>query len=65
MNEKARRLFEQAEEGKMLYLTNTISRDHSKLKIMPFINYYNEIAVKNAKKHGVKPKLLNFSSFVR
>lgn len=65
MDDKARRLFEQAEEGKMLYLNNVISRDHSKLKIMPFINYYNEVATRNAKKHGVKPKLLNFSSFIR
>lgn len=65
MSDEARNLFEQAEEAKMLYLNNVISRDHAKLKIMPFINYYNKVATKNAKKHGVKPKLLNFASFVR
>ncbi len=54
-----------AEYYKDLYNLGLCDREEAKEKIMPYIDYANEISVKISKKYKQKPKLIKFISFIR
>ena len=65
MNERIKALKDQADKARILYKKNIISRETAYLEIMPYIVTYNETSVRIAKKHKVRPKSLNFASYIR
>ena len=46
-------------------LSGFITYDEAKKESMPFIKEFNDLSKEKALKYGVKPRLLNFSSFMR
>lgn len=61
-NDELRR---RAYEARTSYHKGLISREEAKKEIDPFIEKFNEKSKKAAKKYGLRPKYINFSSFVR
>jgi hypothetical protein len=54
-----------AEEAKVLYRANLITREEAKARIKPYADYYNETAARIAKKYNRKPQKFSFSAFMR
>lgn len=50
---------------KRLYNTGAIDRDTAKLMLADFFVEHNKKVTEIAKKHGVKPKFLTFTSLMR
>lgn len=65
MRSEIKILLERAEIARLSYKKNLITREEAKKEIMPYITAYNEKAKQIAKKYNAKPKLINFSSFIR
>ncbi len=65
MKSKIALLLHQANIAKAKYATSQCTREEARKEIKPFEEAFNEISTRNAKKYGVKPRLFNFSSFVR
>lgn len=55
----------QAEQAKIKYKNNLITREEAKKEIQPFIDYANTKAVELAKKYNQKPRRISFISYVR
>lgn len=58
-------LREQAEKARVMYHMNEISREEMERLIKPYVDEVNKKAVELAKKHGVKPRKVSVSYFVR
>lgn len=54
-----------AEVARQLYRSGKITREEAKEQIMPYIDAVNARSKELAKKYNQKPKLVNFSSYVR
>lgn len=65
MSEEVKKLKSTAEEGRSLYRCNAINIKEAKQMIMPYLNAVNEKAKELAKKYNMKPKKVNFYSYVR
>lgn len=65
MNENIKELKVEAEVARANYRANIITREEAKKQIMPYINAVNERSKELAKKYNQRPKLVNFSSYVR
>ena len=65
MSEEVKMLKDKAEKGRILYRTSAVDIDEAKEMIMPYINAVNKRAKELAVKFGMKPKKVNFYSFVR
>ena len=65
MKDSVALLKEQADIASIEYRYNKISREQAKKCIMPYINVANEKSKELAKKYNMKPKLIDFNSFVR
>jgi hypothetical protein len=65
MDDKVRKLKYEADAARLLYKQNQITREFCKQLVQPYIDYYNEKSTEIAKKHGVKPKFINFISYIR
>lgn len=65
INAEAQQLKNIADEGKYLYKIGKITREEAKEKIMPYIQAFNEKSISIAKKYGMKPKKISFTSYIR
>lgn len=65
MTTETKILKEEAERGRQLYRLNLIDQSEAKKMINPYLNAVNEKAIEIAKKHGMKPRKVQFRSFVR
>ena len=65
MSEEVKILRERADKGRMLYRSNQIKIDEAKEMVMQYLNAVNKRAKELAVKFGMKPKKVNFYSFVR
>lgn len=65
MTDEIKKLRVTAEQGRTLYRTNTIAIAEAKKMVMPYIKAVNERSVELAKKYGVRPRKINFYSYVR
>lgn len=54
-----------AETAKFLYRTGKISKEEANQDIQPYLDLLNKKSKELAKKYGQRPKLVNFSSYVR
>jgi len=50
---------------KMWFFQGAITYDDAKKQATPHIEAFNKRAAEIAKKHGVKPRQINFASFMR
>lgn len=58
-------LKDKAFEARHLYKIGMISRQEAKEKIDPYVKVFNKTSKEVAKKYDQRPKLINFSIFVR
>jgi hypothetical protein len=58
-------LYQKALDTRCLYRAGKITREEAKEQIQPYADFYNETVKRVAKKYNKKPKLFNFSSFMR
>jgi len=65
MKEETKVLKEEAERGRQLYRLNLIDQPKAKNMITPYLDAVNKKAIEIAKKYGMKPKKVQFRSFVR
>lgn len=65
MSENIKELKTLAEIARANYRANIITREEAKEQIMPYIDAVNARSKELAKKYNQKPKLVNFSSYVR
>lgn len=65
MTDETKILKEQAEKGRMLYRSNAIDIKEAKTMVMPYIVAVNKKAVEIAKKYNMRPRKVNFYSYVR
>lgn len=65
MTDEVKMMQQQAEEGRSLYRMGEIQVDEAKEMVMPYLNAVNKRAKELAVKFGMKPKKVNFYSFVR
>lgn len=65
MKEETKALKEEAERGRQLYRSSIIDQSQAKKMINPYLEAVNEKSVEIAKKYGMKPKKVQFRSFVR
>lgn len=65
MKEETKALKAEAERGRQLYRSSLIDQSEAKKMITPYLDAINEKAVEIAKKYGMKPKKVQFRSFVR
>ena len=65
MNKETFELLQQAKQAAFEYNIGAISREECRKLVMPYINLYNKKAVEIAKKYGMRPKKINFCSFIR
>lgn len=65
MKEETKVLKEKAEQGRQLYRSNLIDQSEAKKMITPYLDAVNKKAVEIAKKYGMKPRKVQFRSFVR
>lgn len=65
MTDEVKRLRMKAEEGRALYRAGEIEIKEAKEMVMPYLNAVNRRAKELAVKFGMKPKKVNFYSFVR
>ena len=65
MNKEIEILKHNADSALYSYHHNLISRNEAKIIIEKYIDAYNNKSKEIAKKYNMKPKLLNFSSFIR
>lgn len=65
MSEEVERLRNRALTARIAYNLNHITREEAYQDIIPFIELYNKKAHEIAKKYNMRPKLMNFASFVR
>lgn len=65
MTEETKILKEEAERGRQLYRLDLIERSEAKKMIIPYLDAVNEKSVEIAKKYGMRPKNVQFRSFVR
>lgn len=65
MSEEVKVLKDRAEEGRMLYRSGSIDMKKAKTIIMPYLNVVNDKAKELAKKYHMRPRKVNFYSFVR
>lgn len=65
MTNEVKELKEKAEYYVELLQLGVVTIEKAKENIMPYINLVNEKSIELAKKHGVKPRKISFSSFVR
>ena len=56
---------DKAERARFLYKTRQITREEAKQEILPYIELFNEKSKEVAKKHGMKPRLINFVGWIR
>ena len=54
-----------AEEVRLLYRTNQITREDAVLRLKPYEAYFNALSKEIAKKYNQKPYKFNFNSFMR
>lgn len=65
MRDEVKTLRDNAEKARLKYHSKLITREQAKEEIMPYINACNTFAKQLAKKYGVRPRLINFNSFIR
>lgn len=65
MNEDISTLKNKAEDARILYNLNRISRDEAKEIIIPYLDEVNKLSVIIAKKYNQKPTNIDFISFCR
>lgn len=65
MSENIKELKTLAEIARANYRANIITREEAKEQIMPYIDAVNARSKELAKKYNQRPKLVNFSSYVR
>jgi hypothetical protein len=58
-------LYEKALITRKLYRTKIIDKKTALEELKEFINVFNELSLDKAKKYKQKPKLFNFSAFMR
>lgn len=56
---------QRAEQGRYLYRIGEISQKEAKALVMPYLNAVNSKAKEIAKKYNMRPKKVDFRSFVR
>lgn len=54
-----------AEEARILYNSNLITRDEAKEIIQPYLDEVNKKSIELAKKYGRKPMKVSFISYCR
>ncbi len=54
-----------AEDARILYNSNLITREEAKEMIQPYLDEVNKNSVELAKKYGRKPMKVNFISYCR
>jgi hypothetical protein len=62
MNDELKRL---AEDVRVLYKANIITRAEAKEQLKPYVEHYNQTAERLAKKYNQKPHKFNFNAFMR
>ena len=65
MKEETKVLKAEAERGRQLYRSSLINQSEAKKMVNPYLEAVNEKAIEIAKKYGMKPKKVQFRSFVR
>lgn len=65
MNEEIKVLKQEAEMARMEYRAGHISRGEAQERITPYLDMVNTKSKELAKKYNQKPKLVNFSAYVR
>jgi meiotically up-regulated gene 157 (Mug157) protein len=65
MDEQIQALKNRADSARILYKQNIINRKAAEILIMPYINAFNEKSTSVAKRYHMRPKLINFSSYIR
>lgn len=65
MLEQTKILKDKAEKGRALYRSGNIDIKSAKELVMPYLNAVNAKAKELAKKYNMRPKTVDFRSFVR
>jgi hypothetical protein len=65
MNEQFKVLKQRADEARILYKKNLITRAEANAEIIPYILAFNKQSDIIAKKYNVKPRHINFNSYIR
>jgi meiotically up-regulated gene 157 (Mug157) protein len=65
MDEQIQVLKNRADSARILYKQNIINRKAAEILITPYIDAFNEKSKSVAKRFNMRPKLLNFSSYIR
>ena len=65
MKEETKVLKAEAERGRQLYRSSLIDQSEAKKMINPYLDEVNEKAIEIAKKYSMKPRKVQFHSFVR
>ena len=65
MKEETKALKEAAERGRQLYRLSLIEQSEAKKMVTPYLDAVNKKSVELAKKYGLKPRKVQFRSYVR
>lgn len=65
MKEETKVLKEKAEQGRQLYRSGMIEQSEAKKMVAPYLDAVNKKSVELAKKFGMKPRKVQFRSYVR
>lgn len=65
MTEYKQDLYHKAQIAKSKLVCGQITLKEAKEQAQPYINYVNQYAKEKAKEFGVRPRLVNVSSFLR
>lgn len=65
MNIETIKLKDRADKARIMYKQNLISREEAIAEVKPYINLFNAKSKEIAKKHGCRPKFINFISYIR
>ena len=65
MLKETKELYSKALEARHLYKIGMISREEANQDIEPYVKVFNKASEEIAKKYDQRPKLINFSIFVR
>lgn len=65
MLEQTKILKDKAEKGRQLYRSGLIKQSEAKKMVAPYLDAVNKKSVELAKKFGLKPRKVQFRSYVR
>lgn len=65
MTNENEKLYLEAQRVKFNYQRKLITREQAEKALQPYVEAFNTKARELAKKYGVRPKLFNFSAFMR